>query len=191
MPWCVVSRFGRSLAPQHVPHGQKGGVWRRILKGTPEKSEKWSPISLFAEFSYRNWISYLHWKNQTTIAHWQNSLKKGLFTILQSFVSPFFGNTSQVWCTSVRGRLVIKNQSATDLSGGDWAVRLDLPYLFFTHIEKKKWLYLSEFFKLSLVGLWLGDEEEWPKRYSCLESIVGFFGISGKHQNCSIFWHQN
>ena len=38
--------------------------------------------------------------------------------------------------------------------------------------------YLSEFFKLSLVGLWLGDEEEWPKRYSWRESIVGFFGLS-------------
>lgn len=38
--------------------------------------------------------------------------------------------------------------------------------------------YLSEFFKLSLVGLWLGEEDEWPNLYSCLESIVGFFGIS-------------
>ena len=48
--------------------------------------------------------------------------------------------------------------------------------------------YLSEFFKLSLVGLWL-DEEEWfppplpppplwPNLYSSLESIVMFFGIS-------------
>ena len=42
-------------------------------------------------------------------------------------------------------------------------------------------VYLSEFFKLSLVGLWLGEEDEWPKRYSCLESIVGFFGISVKN----------
>ena len=41
-------------------------------------------------------------------------------------------------------------------------------------------VYLSEFFKLSLVGLWLGEEDEWPKRDSCLESIVGFFGISVK-----------
>ena len=41
-------------------------------------------------------------------------------------------------------------------------------------------VYLSEFFKLSLVGLWLGEEDEWPKRYSCLESMVGFFGISVK-----------
>ena len=61
-------------------------------------------------------------------------------------------------------------------------------YYFFVFTRKKKPflkfysldVYLSEFFKLSLVGLWLGEEDEWPKRYSCLESMVGFFGKSVK-----------
>ena len=48
-------------------------------------------------------------------------------------------------------------------------------------------VYLSEFFKLSLVGLWLGEEDEWPKRYSCLESMVGFFGISVNNKKRILF----
>ena len=66
----------------------------------------------------------------------------------------------------------------------------DTTLLLFRFHERKKSLfklysldvYLSEFFKLSLVGLWLGEEDEWPKRYSCLESMVGFFGISVKNK---------
>ena len=61
---------------------------------------------------------------------------------------------------------------------------LRLNFLFKEEIwrEKKKvFAYLSEFFRLSLVGLWLDEEEwlpPWPNLYSRRESIVMFFGIS-------------
>ena len=49
--------------------------------------------------------------------------------------------------------------------------------------------YLSEFFKLSLVGLWLEGEEWfpplWPNRYSSRESIVMFLGISTE-KDCNV-----
>lgn len=56
---------------------------------------------------------------------------------------------------------------------------IKVPYNFPSNVSSKHVTYLSEFFKLSLVGLWLGEVDEWPNLYSWRESIVGFFGMFG------------